>query len=311
VAVNLHDVRYEQLGDKLYAIDAWMEGHPERLACYLYDTPERVLIEVGPSGTLDHLLAALDHLGIDDIARIVVTHVHIDHAGGAGQIARHFPKSRIGVHARGARHLIDPTRLWDSACRVFGTEWLTTTWGPLEPVGADRVDVLEDGDHIELGNGRHLEVMYTPGHAKHHVVFFDEDGGGMYVGDSVGLSYPHGHGVQPVTPPPDFDPSLVTDSLHKMAARDPSFIGFAHFGPNPDAQKVLAEAERGVWEWVRIVESFGDVNDAVAAQELRRWSLNRYREAGWSEQAVLEYDENTFWPMQAVGIRHWLRSRAG
>lgn len=309
--MSTYDIRYQQLGDNLFAIDAWMEDRPDRLSCYLYDTPERVLIEVGPSGTLGHLLAALDDLGIDDIARIVVTHIHIDHAGGAGQIAHHFPKARIGVHTEGVRHLVDPTRLWDSACRVFGSEWLTTTWGPVEPVAADRIDVLTDGDRIPLGRGKSLEVLYTPGHAKHHIAFFDEDGGGMYVGDSVGLSYPHGHEVQPVTPPPDFDPHLVADSLRKMAKRNPSFIGFAHFGPNPEAQEVLAQAERNMWEWVRIVESFGDIDDAMATEELRRWNLNRYREAGWSEESIVEYDENTFWPMQAVGIRHWLRNRDG
>ena len=304
-----YDVRYEQLGDGLYAIDAWMEGGPGRLACYLYDTPERVLIEVGPSATHDHLIAALDHLGIDDIARIVVTHIHLDHAGAAGQMARRYPNARIGVHAKGARHLIDPTRLWDSAVRVFGESWLTRTWGPMEPVPEQRVDVLDEGDTIPLGNGRHLEVMYTPGHAKHHIVFFDSSTGGMYVGDSVGLSYPHGHEVQPVTPPPDFDPHLVTESLRRMAARNPSFIGFAHFGPNEHAQQVLATAEERLWEWVRIVESFADVDDAIATEELRRWNLERYRNAGWSEQAILEYDERTFWPMQAIGIRHWLSKR--
>lgn len=306
---GIHDVRYEQLGDGLYAIDAWMEGGPDRLSCYLYDTPERVLIEVGPSATLDHLLAALDHLGIDDIARIVVTHIHIDHAGGAGQIAARYPNARIGVHTKGVRHLADPEKLWSSALRVFGEKWLTTNWGPMEPVDGSRIDALEDGDRIRLGNGRFLDVMYTPGHAKHHVVFFDPDGGGMYVGDSVGLSYPHGHEVQPVTPPPDFDPHLTTDSLRRMAARDPAFIGFAHFGPNYAAQEALAQAEENLWEWVRIVESLSDVDDAVATEELRRWNLDRYRQAGWSEEAILEYDEKTFWPMQAVGIRHWLQSR--
>ncbi len=93
-----------KIADNLYAIDAWMEEGPERLACYLFDTPERVLVEVGPSATLHHLTAALDGLGIDDMAAIVVTHIHIDHAGGAGHLARRYPKARIGVHSRGARH---------------------------------------------------------------------------------------------------------------------------------------------------------------------------------------------------------------
>ena len=171
------EYKIERLSDDLYAIDAWMEEHPERLACYLFDTPERVLIEVGPSATLHHLTAALEEMGIDDLATIVVTHIHIDHAGGAGQIAHHFPNARIGVHSRGARHLSDPTRLWSSAVQVFGEEWLTSKWGPMVPIDPDRLLVLDDGDRVPLGGGRELEALYTPGHAKHHITYYEDQSG--------------------------------------------------------------------------------------------------------------------------------------
>ena len=301
--------RAVKLADNLYAIDAWMEGGPERLSCYLFDTPERVLVEVGPSATLHHLTRTLDELGIDDIATIVVTHIHIDHAGGAGQLAHRYPRARIGVHRSGARHLVSPERLWSSAVGVFGEERLTSMWGPLESIPEERILILEEGGRVPLGAGRFLDVMHTPGHARHHIVFHDDDSGGMFVGDSVGLSYPHGHFVQPVTPPPDFDAPLVVEQLHRMMERNPSFLGFAHFGPDYRVAATLESAEQRIWEWVRLVEGIAHLDDAAATDELRRWSRTRYLDLGFAEADISKYEAKTFWPMQVAGIRKWLGTR--
>lgn len=305
------EYRIERLGQDLYMIDAWMEEHPERLACYLFDTPERVLVEVGPSATLHHLTAALTELGIDELAAIVVTHIHIDHAGGAGQLAQAFPKARIGVHAKGLRHLADPERLWSSAVGVFGEEWLATNWGPMVPIDRDRLLVLDEGDRVSLGAGRSIDVLYTPGHAKHHLTFFEPGSGGMFVGDSLGLCYPHGHVVQPVTPPPDFDPVAATAQMRRMASMEPEFLGFAHFGPNHDVEQALTESEARLWDWVRFVEGVQHLDDQAATTALREWTLQGYRDRGFGEEQIRTYDRATFWPMQAVGIRRWLAARNG
>lgn len=301
--------RAVQLADNLYAIDAWMEEEPERLACYLFDTPERVLVEVGPSATLHHLTEVLDGLGIDGIATIVVTHIHIDHAGGAGHLARRYPEARIGVHSSGARHLARPDRLWASAVGVFGEEWLSSSWGTMEPIAEDRLLLLNEGDRIPLGGGRFLDVMHTPGHARHHIVFHDDESGGMFVGDSVGLCYPHGHFVQPVTPPPDFDARLVIEQMHRMLERQPSFLGFAHFGLEPRVAETLAAAEQRIWDWVRVVESTAHLTDEAATDELKLWSRHHYLDLGFAEEDIRRYEEKTFWPMQVAGIRRWLASR--
>ncbi|GBD85657.1 hydroxyacylglutathione hydrolase [bacterium BMS3Abin02] len=307
----MNDVRAVEIGDRLYQIDAWMEGHPERLACYLFDTPERVLIEVGPSATLGHLIEALDELGVDDLAIFVVTHIHLDHAGGAGQMAKRYPNAKVGVHSRGARHLANPERLWASAIQVFGEEWLTSVWGPIEPVDPERLVILDEGDRVSLGNGRFLDVMYTPGHAKHHVVYQDSDGGGMFVGDALGLCYPHGHFVQPVTPPPDFDPDVQIAQMGRMLDRRPSFLAFAHFGPRYDVETTLIEAEERLREWVQAVSTFAGMSTEAAGERLRLWTADKYRGFGYSEDAIASYAEKTNWPMQAAGIRRWLAQRAG
>lgn len=307
----LMDVRATLIGDRLYLIDAWMEERPERLACYLFDTPQRTLVEVGPSKTLGHLIAALDALGIDDLAAFVVTHIHLDHAGGAGQMSARFPDAAVGVHRLGARHLSSPERLWRSAVGVFGERWLSETWGPMQPVPEERILILDEGDQLSLGGGRHLDVMYTPGHAKHHVVFQDSAEGGMFVGDSVGLCYPHGHFVEPVTPPPDFDPVLQVDQLHRMAGRSPSFLGFAHFGPEYDTDAKLQEAEERLNDWVTFVEGLEGLDVAAAADALRRHTHARYRSEGFSDADIAAYAEKTNWEMQVAGIRRWLATRSG
>jgi glyoxylase-like metal-dependent hydrolase (beta-lactamase superfamily II) len=305
----MSDVRAVEIGDHLYAIDAWMEGQPERLACYLFDTPERVLVEVGPSATLGHLIAALEELGVDDLAAFVVTHIHLDHAGGAGQMARRYPNAKVGVHTRGAKHLADPTRLWLSAVGVFGEQWLTTQWGPLEPVDTDRLMILDEADTIPLGGGRILDVMYTPGHAWHHIVFHDSETGGMFVGDSLGLCYPHGHFVQAVTPPPGFEPHEQVRQIHRMAERGPSFLGFAHFGPEYDVDAKLAEAEHRLDAWVHFIESIDGVDDDDAAVQLRRFTRDRYLSEGRASADIEHYAATTNWVMQVEGIRRWLAAR--
>jgi len=302
------DVSVTPLGHDLYLIDAFMHGGPEYLACYLFDTPERVLIECGPSRTIDHLFAALDYLGIDDAGTLAVTHIHLDHAGGAGHFAARFPNARVAVHSLGAPHLVDPARLVASTTQVFGAEHMRDAWGPMEPIDPGRLLVLDEGARIPLGNGRVLEVMYTPGHARHHLVYFEAESGACLVGDEVGVCFPHGHAVQPSTPPPDFDPHLITEHLHRIAARRPAFLGFAHYGLHSDPPAALAEAEERLWEWVAWVEE--NPSGREATDEFHRWVLDGHRSRGMTEDEVTHYEHHTFWPMQPAGIRRWLDRRA-
>jgi len=301
------DVSVTPLGHDLYLIDAFMHDGPENLACYLFDTPERVLIECGPSRSIGHLFDALDHLGIDDAGTLAVTHIHLDHAGGAGHFAARFPKARVAVHRLGAPHLADPARLMASAALAYADDPENGDYGPMEPIDPARLLVLDEGDRIPLGGDRAIDVMYTPGHARHHLVFFEAQSGACLVGDEVGVCFPHGHAVQPNTPPPDFDPHLITEQLHRIAARRPAFLGFAHYGVHADPPGALAEAEERLWEWVHWAESHGADDDIHA---FRRWVLAGHRARGMAEEHVAHYDHHTSWPMQGAGVQRWLQRRA-
>jgi glyoxylase-like metal-dependent hydrolase (beta-lactamase superfamily II) len=179
----------------------------------------------------------------------------------------------------------------------------------VQPVPPERLHVIDEGDRISLGRGRHIDVLYTPGHAKHHVVFLEAQTGGAFIGDAVGLAFPHGHMVQPVTPPPDFDPQQVTTQLRRLADRDPGFLGFAHFGPEHEPLRTLAEAESRLWGWVRWVEEAARSGPQHLADALRTWVLEEYRAQGHGPEVVDQYDRNTFWPMQVTGILHWMARR--
>ena len=294
------------LGHGLYLVDAAMHGEPQGLACYLFDTPEPALIECGPSTSVENVIAAIDHLGIDDIATLALTHIHLDHAGGAGLFCRRFPNATVAVHPRGARHLADPSRMLASAARVWGEESMGSLWGPVEPVPEDRIRVIGDGDRIPLGGGRSLEVLHTPGHAKHHVVFIEDETGGAFVGDAVGVAPPGGGTVQPVTPPPDLDPEQITAQLRRLAIRDPGFLALAHFGVHREPLRTLAEAESRLWDWVRWVAEAARGGPGDLSGALRSWVLGGYRRQGVPEASIEWYDRNTFWPMQVTGILHWM-----
>src|SRR5271154_2931256 len=200
-------------------------------AGYLVDGDAPLLVETGSQSSVPVLLEALAELGVSagDLAGVAVTHIHLDHAGGVGDVARAFPKAKVYVHEKGARHLADPSRLIDSAARVYGP-LLDSLYGRLDPTPPERLHVLEDGEEIEVGPGRSLTAVDSPGHAKHHLGLHDSLSGVLFAGDAVGVKLPDGGVLRPATPPPDFDLDQALTSLRKFAARRPSGIALAHYG---------------------------------------------------------------------------------
>jgi glyoxylase-like metal-dependent hydrolase (beta-lactamase superfamily II) len=217
------------------------------------------------------LLAALDELGVaaDELAGIAITHIHLDHAGGVGDVAQAFPKATVYVHEKGARHLVDPTKLIDSAALVYGP-LLDTLYGRLTPTDAARVHVLEDGEDIVVSSNRRLTTVDSPGHAKHHLALHDSDSGLLFAGDAVGVRLPAAGILRPATPPPDFDLDQAVTSLRRFADRSPAGVALAHFGLVPDPQETLQEAEEILTRWAEVAtrawKAGEDIADALAAE---------------------------------------------
>ena len=179
------------LGHEVFQIDTRMAGYDGITAGYLIRGDRPCLVETGTAPSAPVVRDALAWLGIsaDDLATVVVTHIHLDHAGGAGDIAAMFPAAQIVVHQRGARHLADPSRLMAGARLVYGNA-LERLFGVLTPVPAERIVALDDVGTVDLGGGRRLDSHYSPGHAKHHIGLVDSDSGDLYVGDAAGVYLP-------------------------------------------------------------------------------------------------------------------------
>ena len=225
-----------------------------------------VLVETGSQSSVPVVLDALAALGVgaDDLAGIVVTHIHLDHAGGVGDLARAFPRATVYVHPVGARHLVDPSRLVASAGRVYG-EALDSLYGRLDPTPAERIRVLEDGDEITVGPGRSLAAVHSPGHAAHHLALHDTSTGVLFAGDAAGVRLPDVGVLRPATPPPDFDLDLAVHSLRRFAARRPAQLALAHFGVlDGDPAEVLDEAEHALREWAAVAEAAWNRGDDIA-----------------------------------------------
>lgn len=249
------DARTHPLEDDVVAIDTLTGGMTEVTAGYLIPAPRPALIECGPALSIEHVVAGLAEVGLDpdDLAYLVVTHIHLDHAGGAGDIAEAFPTARIVVSEIGAPHLHDPEKLNASSRRVYG-EVMDEVYGDCTPIAEERLVGVEDGHELDLGGGRRLELLYTPGHAKHHIGIWDSDTGAIFSGDSVGVKLPGMRELRPATPPPDFHLDAATSSLRRYLERNPTRVYLAHYGALDPPREALEDAIDRLHLWAETAE---------------------------------------------------------
>jgi glyoxylase-like metal-dependent hydrolase (beta-lactamase superfamily II) len=242
-----------------------------------------------------------------DLAGVAVTHIHLDHAGGVGDVARAFPKATVYVHERGARHLVDPERLVRSAAQVYG-DLLDSLYGRLEPTPAERVHVLTDGETIEIGPGRTLTTVDSPGHAKHHLGLHDSESGILFAGDAVGVRLPDGGVLRPATPPADFDLDQAVTSLRKFRARNPAGVALAHYGLLPDPLEMLDEAEGILRHWAEVAERAWRAGDDIA-DALEKEFASDFDGIDPQHRAKLETLNGIH--SNAAGLRRWLETTKG
>jgi glyoxylase-like metal-dependent hydrolase (beta-lactamase superfamily II) len=262
----LHPPIGSRIAEGVLELDTLLGGWERVTAGYLIEGDAPVLVETGSQSSVPALLAHLHGLGLgpEDLAGVVVTHIHLDHAGGVGDVARAFPKATVYVHPKGARHLADPTRLVDSAARVYGP-LLDSLYGRLDPTPAERIHILEDGEEIRVSANRFLTAVDSPGHAKHHLGLHDNWSGTLFVGDAVGVKLPDGGVLRPSTPPPDFDLDLALHSLTRFAERRPTGLALAHYGLLADPLDVLDEADGTLRRWADVAEGAYRNGEDIAA----------------------------------------------
>ena len=274
------------LASGLSYLDLDFLGVPRIIATVVIHGPGgAVLIDPGPSSTLPALRAKLDQAGIAlaEVRTILLTHIHIDHAGVTGTLVRENPALRVYVHEQGAPHLVDPAKLIASATRLWGDD-MERLWGEIRPVPPDNLVVITGGERLSAA-GRDLDVAYTPGHASHHVSFFNADSGIAFVGDTAGVRLPPAGFILPPTPPPDIDLEAWRDSLRRIADWRAETIFVTHFGPYAPVGAHLTEMAAHTEQMSGLVKTSlarpgtDEEREAWFADEIRRDLRRRMSEA--------------------------------
>ena len=300
-----------QLADDLWLLDTLFQGQSGVIACYLLaDASELALIDVGPTACIEQLLAGVRAAGFEpeQIRHLVLTHIHLDHAGAAGTLARLLPGARVYVHRIGAPHLLDPSRLLSSAQRIYGDR-MERWWGTIEPVPEERLVILDDGDTLEVA-GRRFEVLYTPGHAVHHVAFYDVSRRVIFPGDVAGVSLEGIGYVRPPTPPPDLSLEDWYASIDRLEALQPNTLYLPHFGVVREIPTHFAQLRTHLAEWGEIVLAgmrAGEDDQALADELARAYDPQVATIAAGDAEAVRRYELATNYLMTAQGYVRYYR----
>jgi len=289
---------------------------PQFDAAYLIvERGHAAFIDCGTAFSVPRMLAALDAAGLTPAAVdwLILTHVHLDHAGGAGALLTRLPNARLVVHPRGARHMIDPTQLWAGASAVYGEAAMAQTYGRLTPVPAARVLEAPDDGSIDLA-GRELRCLATPGHAKHHIAVYDAGANVCFTGDVFGLSYRDfdtaaGPFILPTTSPVQFDPSALHASIDRLLALHPQAMYLTHYGRIEDVERLAADLHAQIDAMVTLAHANDGKPDRheLLVNALTTLYATRAAAHGWQGgQATLRELLQMDIELNAQGLEVWL-----
>jgi glyoxylase-like metal-dependent hydrolase (beta-lactamase superfamily II) len=253
-----------KLEEHIFLIDAETAGMKKFIASYVVRGRRIAMVETGPASSVPNLLAGLKELDVElaEVEYVAVSHIHLDHAGGAGTLLKHLPNAKVVVHQRGAAHLAHPQKLWEQSKLVLGS--ITELYGEPEPVPEDRIIAASDGMAFDLGDGAELKVVETLGHASHHQSYYESLSEGVFPGDAAGIYLSEINAIVPTTPPPlRLDVALA--SLDKLISLKPRSLYYSHFGKAVDGVEKLHAYAQQLKLWARIAKQGLDNGDGLAA----------------------------------------------
>ena len=269
---------------------------------------ELAVIDPGPGSMIEPLLDAIRQAGFDpqDVTHLLATHVHLDHAGSVGSLVKRMPKAKVYAHSKGVPHLLDTTKVVASATRIYGDR-MQQLWGEIESTPADRLQTMEGGDTLNVA-GRRLEVHYTPGHAVHHVVFFDAHSGDLFAGDTAGVRLQGVDYVRPPTPPPDIDIEAWSESMDTIQKLRPDVLYLGHFGATRNATQHLERLHEQLISWGNyVLEAMrnGKEEQEILALLIAQTEPELQRVTD-DPNAVQRYEIDTNYAMTVQGyMRYW------
>ena len=296
--MGIGDVYEVEAGDctDLYYLDTGMYDVSGYGTVYLLDAERPAIVDTGIGTNYERVLEAMDEVGIapEELELIAPTHVHLDHAGGAGFLSRECPNAEVICHEIGAPHLVDPSRLWEGTKRAVGDQ--IEHYVEPRPVPEKRIREIEDGDVIDLGD-HSLVVHHAPGHAPHHCVFENPENGAVFTADAAGIYVPELDAVEPTSPPPNFDAEQCLDDIDLLESLDPEVLLYAHYGPVEDIGMLAAYREI-LSEWTdAVAEKRTELDDDEAVVE------HFVEQALEREELVDAWGEGKLGPETAMNVR--------
>jgi glyoxylase-like metal-dependent hydrolase (beta-lactamase superfamily II) len=294
-----------EFSDGIIAIDTEYARPMQDASHLIVEGSKAAFVDTGANDSVPLLLDALDQQGLApaDVDYVFLTHIHLDHAGGAGLLMQQLPDARCVVHPRAARHMVDPSKLIAGAIAVYGEEKTQEIYGDIRPIDERRIDVAEDGQWFDL-NGRRLQTIFTEGHAKHHYVLNDPASRGVFTGDAFGLSYretdtAQGAIIFPTSTPIDFNPEEAHKSIDLIMACEPDFLYLTHYSRVDDLQRLAADMHQCIDDYVAIALANENATDRPQAleEDMFEYMCGRLRNHGFAG------DRDEMWSIMQVDVR--------
>ncbi len=311
-------VNYQSLSEGIYCIDS---GYIQNQYCAIYllkEGDEVAIIETGTNHTIDRVLETLANLAIghDQVKYVIPTHIHLDHVGGAGGMMALFDQARLIIHPRGARHVINPTKLIEGSIAVYGEARFKRLYGNIKSIDASRVDIADDLDTVRVGN-RELIFIDTPGHARHHFCIYDAKSNGVFCGDTFGLSYPamknHPHGLMPSSSPVHFDANALLTSIDRLLEYNPDFLYLTHFGPIDKPAEKSADLKQWIFDFVELCEAIIPEDEAstlALEKSLQKMTVEKLGNSVTCSTEELLTLLSTDIKLNAQGLAIWWQARS-
>jgi len=295
----------KEIGKNLFLIELETGGFKNLICSYIIKGTKTIIVESGPTSSVHNLVSGLKELNIrfEDVEYVAITHVHLDHGGGAGTLLKSLPKAKVLVHPRGMPHLINPERLWQSAQAVLG--YVSEIFGKPEPVPKERIIPVNEGS-FDLDDDAKLTIIETPGHSSHNLSFHESLNGGVFPGDAAGTYFPEFDVVMPTTPPP-FHFGAELASLDKLISLKPTVLYYSHFGKASNGVQRLKDYKVQLQLWAKIAEegvrknqNLAEIRDRIIAEDKVMHQLADYLKShriysktalGNSVQGFIDYVE--------------------
>lgn len=257
-----------EVAENIFLIDDELYSIPGHGAVYFLSETKSTLVDTGPASSAGKVLEGLNQLGFDirEIEYIILTHIHLDHAGGAGTLLKEMPRAKVFVHPRGIKHLQSPTRLVRSATEALGEDTVIRN-GEVLPIAPERMVSANDGEKLRLSDSQQLTFLDCPGHAPHEICIFESRNRGIFVGDAVGHIVEGTDVMIPVTPPPSFNLELYLQTLHRLMDLNASRIYFPHAGTSTHVREKLRSAEEELLAWDEIIAAAAAENKIDSASD--------------------------------------------